>query len=114
MKKQEQFSVLNLTRQDVPIVTEDTKTRYQWVPVGILDQDDYFGMVTEAYNTSTTNAACVEGVADLIYGKGIFKKEEVKQQQLDKIIPPEDLRKITFDLKLYGNAAWQIIWNKSH
>jgi len=71
MKKQEQFSVLNLTRQDVPIVTEDTKTRYQWVPVGILDQDDYFGMVTEAYNTSTTNAACVEGVADLIYGKGI-------------------------------------------
>ena len=114
MKKQEQFSVLNLTRQDVPIVTEDTKTRYQWVPVGILDQDDYFGMVTEAYNTSTTNAACVEGVADLIYGKGIFTKEERKQQELDKIIPPEDLRKITFDLKLYGNAAWQIIWNKSH
>ena len=114
MKKQEQFSVLNLTRQDVPIVTEDTKTRYQWVPVGILDQDDYFGMVTEAYNTSTTNAACVEGVADLIYGKGIFTKEEGKQEQLDKIIPPEDLRKITFDLKLYGNAAWQIIWNKSH
>ena len=114
MKKQEQFSVLNLTRQDVPIVTEDTKTRYQWVPVGILDQDDYFGMVTEAYNTSTTNAACVEGVADLVYGKGIFTKEEVKQEQLDKIIPPEDLRKITFDLKLYGNAAWQIIWNKSH
>ncbi len=114
MKKQEQFSVLNLTRQDVPIVTEDTKTRYQWVPVGILDQDDYFGMVTEAYNTSTTNAACVEGVADLIYGKGIFTKEEGKQQELDKIIPPEDLRKITFDLKLYGNAAWQIIWNKSH
>ena len=114
MKKQEQFSVLNLTRQDVPIVTEDTKTRYQWVPVGILDQDDYFGMVTEAYNTSTTNAACVEGVADLVYGKGIFTKEEVKQEQLDKIIPPEDLRKITFDLKLYGNAAWQVIWNKSH
>ena len=114
MKKQEQFSVLNLTRQDVPIVTEDTKTRYQWVPVGILDQDDYFGMVTEAYNTSTTNAACVEGVSDLVYGKGIFTKEEVKQQELDKIVPPEDLRRITFDLKLYGNAAWQVIWNKSH
>jgi hypothetical protein len=115
MKKQEQFSVLNLTRQDVPIVTEDTKTRYQWVPVGILDQDDYFGMVTEAYNTSTTNAACVEGVADLIYGKGIFTNEgEEKQKHLDKVVPPEDLRRITFDLKLYGNAAWQVIWNKSH
>ena len=114
MKKQEQFSVLNLTRQDVPIVTEDIKTRYQWVPVGILDQDDYFGLVTEAYNTSTTNAACVDGVADLIYGKGLFTKEEGKQQKLDKVVPPEDLRKIAFDLKLYGNAAYQVIWNKSH
>jgi hypothetical protein len=109
-----QFSVLNLTRQDVPIVTEDIKTRYQWVPVGILTQDDYFGLVTEAYNTSTTNAACVDGVADLIYGKGVFTKDELKQQQLDKIVQPEELRKITFDLKLYGNAAFQVIWNKSH
>ena len=109
-----QFSVLNLTRQDVPIVTEDIKTRYQWVPVGILDQDDYFGLVTEAYNTSTTNAACVDGVADLIYGKGLFTKDETKQQQLDRIVQPEELRKITFDLKLYGNAAFQVIWNKSH
>jgi hypothetical protein len=114
MKKQEQFSVLNLTRQDVPIITEDIKTRYQWVPVGILDQDDYFGLVTEAYNTSTTNAACVDGVADLIYGKGIFTNEEGKQEKLDKVVPPEDLRKIAFDLKLYGNAAYQVIWNKSH
>ena len=114
MKKQEQFSVLNLTRQDVPIVTEDIKTRYQWVPVGILDQDDYFGLVTEAYNTSTTNAACVDGVADLIYGKGLFTNEEGKQEKLDKVVPPEDLRKIAFDLKLYGNAAYQVIWNKSH
>lgn len=114
MKDNKQFSVLNLTRQDVPIVTEDIKTRYQWVPVGILDQDDYFGLLTEAYNTSTTNAACIDGVADLIYGKGVFTKDEEKQQELDKIIPPEDLRKVSFDLKLYGNAAFQVIWNKSH
>ena len=114
MKDNKQFSVLNLSRQDVPIVTEDIKTRYQWVPVGILDQDDYFGLLTEAYNTSTTNAACIEGVADLIYGKGVFTKEEEKQRELDKIIPPEDLRKVSFDLKLYGNAAFQMIWNESH
>ena len=114
MKQEQKFSVINFSRQDVPIVQEDTKTRYQWVPVGILDQDDYFGLLNEAYNTSTTNAACVDGVADLVYGKGLFTKEEAKQQQLDKIIPPEDLRKVTFDLKLFGNAAFQVIWNKSH
>ena len=114
MKEQGKFNVINFSRQDVPIVQEDTKTRYQWVPVGILDQDDYFGLLTEAYNTSTTNAACVDGVGDLIYGKGLFTKEEGKQQTLDKIVPPEDLRKVTFDLKLYGNAAFQVIWNDSH
>ena len=114
MKEQGKFNVINFSRQDVPIVQEDIKTRYQWVPVGVLDQDDYFGLLTEAYNTSTTNAACIEGVADLIYGKGLFTKEEIKQNELDKIIPPEDLRKVSFDLKLYGNAAFQVIWNKSH
>ena len=114
MKEQGKFNVINFSRQDVPIVQEDTKTRYQWVPVGILDQDDYFGLLTEAYNTSTTNAACVDGVGDLIYGKGLFTKEENKQQTLDKIVPPEDLRKVSFDLKLYGNAEFQVIWNESH
>tara|TARA_R110002012_G_scaffold292828_1_gene488200 strand:- start:377 stop:1648 length:1272 start_codon:yes stop_codon:yes gene_type:complete len=114
MKDNKQFSVLNLSRQDVPIITEDIKTRYRWVPVGILEQDDYFGLVTEAYNTSTTNAACVDGVADLIYGKGLFTNEIGKQEKLDRIVPPEDLRKIAFDLKLYGNAAYQVIWNSSH
>ena len=114
MKKEQNFNIVNFTRQDIPIVTEDIKTRYQWVPVGILEQDDYFGLITEAYNTSTTNAAAVDGVADLVYGKGLFTKEEEKQQKLDKIIPPEDLRKVSFDLKLYGNAAFQVIWNESH
>jgi len=114
MKEQQKFNVLNFSRQDVPIVQEDTKTRYQWVPVGILDQDDYFGLLNESYNTSTTNAACIDGVSDLVYGKGLFTKEEDKQQELDKIIPPEDLRKVSFDLKLFGNASFQVIWNESH
>ena len=114
MKQQQKFSVINFSRQDLPIVSEDVKTRYNWVPVGITDQDDFFGLLTEAYNTSTTNAACVDGVADLIYGKGLFTNDELKQQKLNKIIPPEDLRKIAFDLKLFGNAAFQIIWNDSH
>tara|TARA_R110000803_G_scaffold84955_1_gene151232 strand:+ start:8890 stop:10173 length:1284 start_codon:yes stop_codon:yes gene_type:complete len=114
MKKDGNFSVINFSRQDVPIVNEDSKTRYQWVPVGINHQDDYFGLLTEAYNTSTTNAACIDGVADLIYGKGLYTKEDNKQESLDKIVPPEDLRKVSFDFKLFGNAAFQVIWNKSH
>ena len=42
MKEKQSFSVVNLTSQEIPIVVEDTKTRYQWVPVGIITPDDYF------------------------------------------------------------------------
>jgi len=113
-KKNQNFSVLNLTRQDIPVITEDTKTRQNWIPVGINGTDDYFDLITEAYNTSTTNAACVEGSADLIYGKGIVTSDVTFEEDLAKLIPGEDLRKVSFDLKLYGNSAFQVIWNKEH
>ena len=114
MKQQQNFSVVNFTREEVPIVTEDIKTRYQWVPVGINHQDDYYDLVTEAYNTSTTNAACIEGVADLIYGKGLLTDNEEFKDTLAKLIPAEELRRVSFDIKLYGNAAFQVMWNKEH
>ena len=114
MKQQQNFSVVNFTREEVPIVTEDIKTRYQWVPIGIHHQDDYYDMLTEAYNTSTTNAACIEGVADLIYGKGLVTDNEEFSDTLAKLLPAEDLRRVSFDIKLYGNAAFQVMWNKEH
>ena len=108
------FSVVNFMRQDVPYVQEDIKTRYNWVPVGIYDQDDFFEVLTEAYNSSTTNAACIDGVADLIYGKGITTDDELFSAELMRLIPAEELRRVSFDLKLYGNAAFQVVWNKEH
>ena len=114
MKKEQNFSVVNFTREEVPIVTEDIKTRYGWVPVGVQDQDDFFSLLTEGYNTSTTTAACVDGVADLIYGKGLITDEDEFKDTLGKLIPAEDLKKVSFDLKLYGNAAFQILWNNEH
>jgi capsid portal protein len=105
---------INLTRQDIPDITEDVKTRYQWVPIGILGQDDYFPIITDAYTTSTTNAACIEGVADLIYGKGLYSKNEEFDKELQSLVSQRDVKKVTFDLKLYGNAAFQVMWNRDH
>ena len=114
MRKNEKLSILNLSRQDVPNIIEDIKTRYSWIPVGIHHQDDFFEELTEAYNTSTTNAACIDGTADLIYGKGITSTDDEFNKQLQRILPTEDLRKVSFDLKLYGNAAFQVKWNEDH
>jgi len=114
MKEKQSFSVVNLTSQEIPIVVEDTKTRYQWVPVGIITPDDYFQNITDSYTTSTTNAACIEGIADLIFGKGIYSKDEAFQNVLTKIIPQEEIKRVIFDLKLYGNSAFQVYWNDEH
>ena len=114
MKQSTNFSVVNLSQQDIPIVIEDIKTRYQWVPVGIIGPDDYFQNITDSYTTSTTNAACVEGIADLIFGKGLYSKDEAFQTVLDKLIPQEEIKRAIFDLKLYGNAAFQVYWDDAH
>ena len=113
-KFQQSFSIVNLGTQDLPRVFEDTKTRYQWVPFGVFGQDDFFQSVTLAHNTSTTTAACVEGIADLIYGKGLYSKNESLNEILQKIIPQEETKRVTFDLKLYGNAAYQVYWDDTH
>ena len=108
------FSVVNLAQQDVPVIREDTKTRYNWVPFGIATQDDFYPEVTAAYNTSTTNAACIEGIADLIFGKGIYTKNAGFTDALAKILPQEELKRAIFDLKLFGNGAFQVYWNDDH
>lgn len=115
MKINQNFSLYNHDmRTEVPIAREDTKTRYNWIPFGIWGQDDFFNTLTLAYNQSTTNAACVDGIADLIFGKGIYTKDTTFEQDLYKLISQSCLKKIAFDLKLYGNAAFQVIWNDEH
>ena len=113
-KFNQNFSIVNLGQQDVPYVNEDVKSRTQWVQVGIKLTDDFFFQLNAAYNTSTTNAACIEGIADLIYGKGLYSKNEGFSETLKKIIPQEELKKGVFDLKLFGNATFQVVWNKEH
>jgi hypothetical protein len=113
-KGYQNFSVVNLAQQDVPVIREDVKTRYNWVPFGIYTQDDFYPAVTEAYQTSTTNAACIEGIADLIFGKGLYTNNTAFTDQLSKLLPQEETKRVIFDLKLYGNGAYQVIWNDEH
>lgn len=114
MNKETKFSVVNLTRNDIPQIIEDTKTRYPFVPFGIFGHDDFFNAITMAYNTSTTTSAVVEGIADLIFGKGLYSKREDFDVVLQKLIPQEETKRVAFDLKLFGNGAYQVYWNDDH
>jgi len=114
MKQQQNFGIVNTSNNQLPIIVEDTKTRYQYVPFGVYGQDDFFDAVVSAFNVSTTTSACVEGIADLIYGKGLYSKSEGFDTILQKLIPQEETKRVAFDLKLFGNAAYQVYWNDEH
>ena len=114
MKQQEKFSIINVNNNLLPLITEDTKTRYSWIPFGVYGHDDFFNAVTMTFNVSTTNSACIEGIADLIYGKGLYSKTPAFNDVLQKLIPQEETKRVAFDLKLYGNACYQVYWNDDH
>jgi hypothetical protein len=114
MKGKQNFAIVNVNNNQLPIIQEDTKTRYSWVPFGVYGQDDFFDAIISAFNVSTTNAACVEGIADLIFGKGIYSKNEAFNEILGKMLPQEELKKVSFDLKMFGNAAFQVYWDDTH
>lgn len=114
MKGKQNFAVVNVNTNQLPVISEDTKTRYGWVPFGVYGQDDFFQAVVTAWNVSTTTSACVEGIADLIFGKGVYSKNEAFNEVLQKLIPQEETKRVAFDLKLFGNAAYQVFWNDDH
>lgn len=114
MKQGQKFAIVNVNNNQLPFITEDAKTRQNWIPFGVYGHDDFFDAVTTTFNVSTTNAACIEGIADLIYGKGIYSKNEANNKMLQKLIPQEETKRVAFDLKLYGNAAYQVYWNDDH
>jgi hypothetical protein len=114
MKQTQNFGIINIANNGMPVIQEDIKTRYNFIPFGIYGQDDFFDAINTAYRVSTTNAACVEGIADLIYGKGLYSKNIEFDAVLQKIIPQEETKRVAFDLKLFGNAAYQVYWNTDH
>jgi capsid portal protein len=114
MKGQQKFSIVNVNNNSLPIIQEDTKTRYPFVPFGVYGNDDFFDAVTTAFNVSTTNAASIEGIADLIFGKGLYSKNQIFNETLQKMIPQEEVKRVAFDLKLFGNAAFQVYWDDTH
>lgn len=114
IKKQQQFSVVNFSDSVLPHISEDTKTRYSWVPFGLFGQDDFWDAVVMAYTDSTTNATSVNNLADLIFGKGLYTTNPDLQKGFEKVVPQEETKRVAFDLKLYGNGAYQVYWNDDH
>jgi len=104
--------VINLSGYEVPSIKEST--RYDWVEYG--DNNNYFGDIIDRYTGSPTNSRCINGITDLIYGRGLnatdSEDNSVQFGQMQQILKDVDVRRITGDLKLLGQASIQVVYNK--
>lgn len=104
--------IVNLASYNRPKISED-KNR-EWVEYG--DDNDYYSYLINLYTESTTNHSIINGVSNMIYGKGIdaldSNKKPNEYASLRSIIKDTCLRKVTLDLKLLGEGSFQVLYKK--
>ena len=91
-------------------------TQYDWVEYG--EDNDYFEYLIDRYNSSPTNNAAINGISEMIYGKGLDATDsESKLQEyaeMKQIFSKDCMKKVCYDYKMMGQAALQVIYSKDH
>ena len=109
-QKQGGVHVISLSTYNKPEITEDK--RKDWVNYG--SDNDYYSYLIKLFTDSTTNNAIIGGVSSMIFGKGLdaldssTKTEEYAAMR--SIFSNECLRKVSLDLKLLGEASFQVTY----
>lgn len=102
--------IVNLSSYNKPEIKEDN--RNDWISYG--EDNDYYSYLINLYINSTTNNAIINGVSNMIYGKGIDALDSSNKPNeyaaMKSIFNNTCLRKITLDLKLLGEASFQILY----
>ena len=105
--------IVNLSTYNRPKVKEDK--RKEWVAYG--DDNNYYQYLIDLYTNSTTNNAIINGISNMIYGKGIDALDSSTKTDeyaaLKSIFHNDCLRKVSLDLKLLGEASFQVLYADS-
>ena len=87
-----------------------------WIEYG--DGNDYFQYLIDRYNGSPTNNAIINGVIDMIYGKGLAATDAAQKPDeyamMMSLFTKDCMKKVVSDFKMMGNAAIQVIYNQDH
>jgi hypothetical protein len=85
-----------------------------WVQYG--DDNNYYQYLIDLYHGSPTNNACIKGIADQIYGKGLEVTSTSRNLpgyiEFKTMFSADDLRAVIMDLKMLGQASFQLIKSK--
>jgi len=112
MKNKSDLSIVNLSTYTSPRVKEVSGK--DWIEYG--GDNNYFQYLIDRYNGSPTNNAIINGVSEMIYGKGLdatnSNRKPDQYAQMKSLFNNDCVRKLCYDLKLMGQCAIQIIYSK--
>lgn len=101
------IELANYVRPDVKEVSNK-----EWVMNG--DKNSFYTYIIERYNGSPTNRAVIDSYAKLIYGKGLFSKQQsvkpLQFAQVLQIVSKKDLRNICQDYAVFSEACYEAIY----
>ena len=111
-KSNSKISFVNLSTYSTPEILESKNK--EWVEFGL--NNDYFKFLINRANGSATSGACITGISQMIYGKGIdatnSSKKPEQYARMISLFKKDDLRQLAYDLKLTGQCAIQVIYSK--
>lgn len=105
-------SFVNLSSYTSPEIVE-TKNK-EWVEFGA--DNNYFQFLIDRANGSATSSACITGISQMIYGRGLDATDSSKRPEqyarMISLFKKDDVRRFAYDLKLTGQCAIQVIYSK--
>ena len=103
-----EIKLITLNNYVRPVLREDTMRK--WVMNG--NRNEFYQTIIDRYNGSPTNAAVINSYVDLIYGRGLYAKNQVRNVadwvKLKTVLNPKELRKIISDFELFGEFSFRI------
>lgn len=102
--------VINLSGYEIPKVQESTRKEY----VEYGEDNNYFYELIERYLGSPTNSRCINGIIDMIYGRGLNATDSQEKPEMfgkmQALLRPVEIKKVVNDLKMLGQATIQVVY----
>ena len=111
--KVSEFGFVNLSTYTSPEIKEVNGN--DWIEYGA--DNNYFQFLIDRYNGSPTNNAAINGISQAIYGKGLNATDSNRKPneyaQMVSLFKKDVVRRLCYDLKLMGQCAIQVVYNKN-
>jgi len=111
-QNESKISFVNLSTYTSPQIVESKNK--EWVEFGA--DNNFFQFLIDKANGSATSGACIIGVSQMIYGRGLDATDSSRKPEsyarMISLFKKDVVRRLSYDLKLAGQCAIQVIYSK--